>query len=77
MTDEDDELARLLSDGWEVAGYSTDMFVAGGNAHHILLRRGTGLITFAVITNAQGEIGRRSIQLSPRPAKPPKKGFFG
>lgn len=65
----DDELAKMLDDGWVVVGYSTAMFAAGGFAHSVLLQRAAHEVMAVTITITKGELGRRFDQLSPAPAK--------
>lgn len=72
-----DSLEHFLSDGWEIVGYSTDMFAAGGTSHNVLLRKGTNVSVFTIGLNAQGEMGRRVDVLAPRPTPQAKKGFWG
>lgn len=72
-----EDLDQMLGNGWEIAGYSTDMFVAGGTAHNILLRKGNNVSVFSIGMNANGEMGRRVDVLAPRSAPQAKKGFWG
>lgn len=73
-----DELEALLRDGWNVEGYSVCMMSMGALSHHILLRRDYELRSVAIISNQGKEIGRNpSMQFSPMPQPPQKKGFFG
>lgn len=75
---ENDELDRLLMSGWKVAGYSTSMLAAGAMTHCVLLQSDDGaLATATILLNGQKEVGRHVVQLSPLPAAPPKKGFWG
>lgn len=76
MTDED-ELARYLGDGWEIAGYSVCMLAAGATAQHILLRKGNSLATCIVLINGPKELGRGVTLLTPKPSAPAKNRFFG
>ncbi len=73
--DGNDQIAELLNDGWELAGYSVNMAAAGALLHNILLKRGTDLTSIVIVTQGDSETGRNINILSPRPAK--KKGFFG
>lgn len=71
---EDDEIAKYLNDGWEIAGYSVFMMAAGATCQNILLRKGNSLATAMVLINGPKELARAVNMISPKPAK---KGFFG
>jgi hypothetical protein len=71
---QEDKLAKLLADGWAVAGYSTTIMAAGAMTHSILLQKDASLIQATVIVNSGSEIGRVFTVLSPMPL--PKKGWF-
>ncbi|MEL6584443.1 MAG: hypothetical protein AAFQ36_11475 [Pseudomonadota bacterium] len=76
MSDEDpDELADMLNDGWDLAGYSVNMLAAGALAHNVLLRKGNDLTSVVILKQGDSETGRVVSVLSPRPEK--KKGFWG
>lgn len=77
MIPEDDELGKLLADGWDVCGYSVCMLAAGALSHHILLRKGSSLTTFGILQNGKNELTRGPSVLTPKPEAPVKKGFFG
>jgi len=78
MTNESkDELAGLLDDGWEIAGYSVNMLAMGGNHHNILLRKGNALSNFSILL-VNGSDKRGLIPLTPyEKSEQKKKGFFG
>lgn len=71
------DIEELLSEGWAIAGYATDMMAMGAIAHSILLKKENHLTTITIVSNAGKELGRTAIPLSPKPADQPKKGFFG
>ncbi|MCU0902401.1 MAG: hypothetical protein MUE83_00820 [Tabrizicola sp.] len=71
---QDAAIEAYLDDGWELAGYSVNLMVAGALAHHIMLRKGSSLTTVTVVSNAGKEVGRSALQLAP--LAPAKKGFF-
>lgn len=72
-----DELAELLDDGWEIAGYSVNMLAMGGNHHNILLRKGKALSNFSILL-VNGNDTRGVIPLTPfEKTGQKKKGFFG
>lgn len=77
MTDERDELAEMLADGWEIAGYNQSMMALGATSDQILLRKGTSVAVFTLLVNGGKELGRGVKMISPKPATEPKKGFFG
>jgi hypothetical protein len=72
-----DEIEQLLNDGWEIAGYSVCLMVAGALSHHVLLKKASELKSVAVVVNGGKELGRATTVLSPAPIVPEKKGFFG
>lgn len=75
MTEEKDELADMLADGWEIAGYSQLMMALGATSDQILLRKGNSVAVFSTVNNGGKEMGRGVRMISPKP--PAKKGFFG
>lgn len=68
------EIQEMLKDGWEIAGYSTNVLHSGLFCHHILLRNDCELTT-VTITSGKDEVGRGITQIAPAPEK--KKGFWG
>lgn len=76
MMPETDELTKLLSDGWVIAGYSVCMLAAGALSHNILLQKNNSLASITVLVNAGREIGRNTTILAPVAVSAPKKGFF-
>lgn len=76
MTEPKDELSELLSDGWEIAGYTVNMLAAGAQHYNILLRKGTALTNFGILWNGGNELARGATVLTPFTPKP-KRGFFG
>lgn len=75
MSDEKDELADMLADGWEIAGYSHFITALGATSDQILLKKGSSVAVFTTFMNGGKELARAVRMISPRPA--PKKGFFG
>lgn len=53
-----DSVDNLLSDGWEIAGYSTTITVAGTLMHSVLFRKGTWLRTVTVGVERGSEVAR-------------------
>ena len=76
MTDSDD-IQQLLKNGWEIAGYASNMLAMGAVSHHVLLRQGANLTSVTILVNSGKEVGRTTTVLSPAPSAPAKKGFFG
>lgn len=72
-----DELGQYLADGWAVCGYSVCLMAAGATSQHILLRKENSLASCTILVNGRNELGRGVTVLTPKPAAPPKKGFFG
>lgn len=72
--DGSDQIANLLSTGWELAGYSVNMAAMGALMHNVLLRKGTDITSLVIVTQGDTETGRNVNVLSPRPKK--EKGFF-
>ena len=72
---EEDELASMLADGWEVTGYSVNMAAMGALMHNVLLKKGTSLTSIVIVTQGDSETGRNKNILSPRPVR--EKGLFG
>jgi hypothetical protein len=70
-----DQIAEMLSDGWELAGYTVNLAAAGALFHNVLLRKGIELTSIVIVTQGDSETGRNVNVLSPRPTK--KKGIFG
>lgn len=73
MGDDKDELADMLADGWEIAGYNQVLMALGATSDQILLRKGTSVAVFGVVMNGSKELARGVRMISPKPAR---KGFF-
>lgn len=69
MADEEDQLARLLGDNWEITGYSTFIMAAGAVMHSILLKKEANVTAINIVKNGGKEIGRTVDVLSPMPQK--------
>ena len=72
-----DEITEMLSEGWEIAGYSVALLAAGAHSHNILLRKGSMLNSVTIITQGENETGRIMNVIAPMPSQPERKGFFG
>lgn len=76
LSEEDDQIGRLIRDGWSVKGYSTAMMAAGAITHSILLQRDMDVVTVNIVKAGAKEIGRTLDVFSPPPAKAKAKGWF-
>lgn len=77
MNVEQDQLGQLLSEGWDVCGYSVCLMAAGATSQHILLRKDNSLATCIIVNNGGKELGRGISVLTPMAEVSKKRGFFG
>ena len=73
----DDQLTKMLSEGWAIAGYSVCMMAAGALTHNILMQKEGHLESVSIVTNGSDELGRKIHKFAPKAPEPAKpKGFF-
>lgn len=69
------DIGKMLSEGWQVIGFSTSMMAAGGLAHSILMQREVNVVVATMVHLGNKEIGRTLVGIAPY-TEPEKKGFW-
>ena len=58
-----DSIDDMLTQGWELAGYSVTMMAMGAMTHSVLLRKGSSLRSVTVVVKGDQEVGRTTVYL--------------
>jgi hypothetical protein len=60
----DEQLSKMLTDGWNIEGNSTTIMAAGAMTHSILLQKENKLESVTIVVNAGREVGRQSYRFA-------------